>query len=91
MSVEYLWHADGPERGSRGVCGDQAAARLAAEGCISKEGATEARIHAATPGLEVLGLDDGWCPTGDARLAAIIPGGGVTWVPVSAAETLGEP
>jgi hypothetical protein len=80
----FLWQADSDDLGSRGVCGDQAAARLAAEGCMSRKGgATKASIRAATPGLEVGGLDDGWCPTGDAWLAELTPGGGVTWVPAS--------
>ncbi len=83
----FLWQADSADHGSRGVCGDQAAARLAAEGCMNGEGATRALIRAATPGLEVGGLDDGWCPTGDAWLAEFAPGGGVTWVPVTAEGT----
>jgi hypothetical protein len=86
VSTEYLWQADGPEQGSRGVCGDQAAARLTAEGCMNGEGATQALIRAATPGLETAGLDDGWCPTGDAWLAVPIPGG-VEWTAVAAQRT----
>jgi hypothetical protein len=78
----FLWQADSPTSGARGVCGDQGDARLAAEGCIREHGAERALIRAATPGLEAVGGDDGWCPTGDAWLAEPAPGGGVTWVPV---------
>jgi hypothetical protein len=86
VTTDYLWRADSDDHGSRGVCGDQAAARLAAEGCMGKEGATRALIRAATPGLEVGGLDDGWCPTGAEWRGELAPGGGVTWVPVPVAE-----
>jgi hypothetical protein len=58
---------------------------------MNVEGATQALIRAATPGLETAGLDDGWCPTGNAWLAERAPGGGVTWVPVSVADTRGGP
>ena len=91
MSVDYLWDADGPARGSRGVCDDQAAARAKAERCMKDDGAPRALIRAATPGVDVGGLDDGWCPTGDAWLAEFDPGGDVTWVPVSLAEPPDEP
>jgi hypothetical protein len=89
--TEYLWQADSADRGSRGICGDQAAARLAAEACMNTEGAPKALIRAATPGLGTAGLDDGWCPTGEAWLAARAPGGGIEWMPVPATGTLGEP
>jgi hypothetical protein len=59
---------------------------------MNKEGgATKALIRAATPGLETVSLDDGWCPTGDAWRAEFTPGGGVMWVPFSAAQSPGEP
>jgi hypothetical protein len=86
----FLWQADSDDHGSRGVCGEQSDARQAAENCMIKEGATRALIRAATPGLEVGGLDDGWCPTGAAWRAELVPGGGVTWVPLSMSETPGE-
>jgi hypothetical protein len=82
--VDYLWQTDGPRQGSRGVCRDHVAARRAAEGCINTEGATQALIQAATPGLETAGLDDGWCPTGDAWLAEFHDDGGIAWAPVKA-------
>jgi hypothetical protein len=81
---EFLWQADGPARGDRGVCGDLAAARLAAEGCL-RGGASSALVEAATRGLGVGSLDGDWCPTGAAWLAEPLPGGGVRWTPVTAA------
>jgi hypothetical protein len=86
VTTDYLWRADSDDHGSRGVCGDQAAARLAAEGCMGKEGATKALIRAATPELEVGGLGDGWRPTGDAWRASKHPGGGVAWETVMAED-----
>jgi hypothetical protein len=80
----FLWRADSADHASRGVCGDQAAAMLAAEVCMNKEGATKALLRAATPGLETVGLDDGWCPTGDEWRAELAPGGVVTWAAVKA-------
>lgn len=80
----FLWQADSDDHGARGVCGEHADARKAAENCMIKEGATRALIRTATPELEVGGLDDRWCPTGNAWLAERVPGGGIAWVPVKA-------
>jgi hypothetical protein len=90
-SPAFLWQADSDDHGSRGVCGEQADAQRAAEKCMTGEGATRALIRAVTPELEVGGLDDGWCPTGDAWLGEPVPGGGVMWVPVTMAEIPAEP
>jgi hypothetical protein len=58
---------------------------------MAEEGAPKALIRAARPGLEVGGLDDGWCPTGAAWLGVPLIGGRARWVPVSTTEPLGEP
>ena len=89
-AVDYLWQADGPEQGSRGVCGDQVSARAKAEGCMNEQGATMALIREAVPGLTA-GLDDGWCPTGDAWRAEFGDDGSVVWAPVKVIEAIPEP
>ena len=79
IAVEYLWQADGPLRGDRGVCGDLAAAMLAAEGCL-RGGARSVVIDEATPGLVTDSMDDGYCRTGRAWRARAADDG-IAWVP----------
>jgi hypothetical protein len=82
--VHYLWQADSPTQGARGVCGEQWRARSRAEGCLL-EGAPEAVIEVAAPGLGASSLAGCWCRTGEKWRASVGPGGGVEWIPVDTA------
>jgi hypothetical protein len=83
--IVYLWQADGPLNGGRGVCGELGSAREAAEGCLRRGAATGAVVEEAVPEIGIRTLADGYCRTGEAWRAEPAPGGGITWVPVTAA------
>jgi hypothetical protein len=81
----FLWQADGPLNGGRGVCGEAASARLAAECCLRRGTATAAVVEEAVPAVGTSTLAGIYCRTGEAWLASRGPGGGIAWVPVTAA------
>ena len=83
MSV-YLWQADGPEQGARGVTDDEQAARRAAAVLLQDGRASSAVVEEAVPELGMRTLTAGYYPTGqrwDGRLGAQ---GRVRWVPARA-------
>jgi hypothetical protein len=77
----FPWQADGPERGVRGVSGDQVSAREAAAECLRRGEATTARIEAAMTEIGTQTLTDDYRRTGEAWQARLSDGR-VTWVPV---------
>lgn len=81
----FPWQADGPERGVRGVSGDQVSAREAAAECLRSGEATTARIEAAMAEIGTRTLADGYRRTGEAW-QALLCGSRVTWVPVRAVK-----
>jgi hypothetical protein len=76
----FLWQADGPEAGARGVSGSLWAARRAAEGRLRSGAATAAEIEEAVLGLGTRALTFSYCPAGR-RWQAKTSRGRVTWVP----------
>lgn len=80
MITVFLWQADGPRQGGRGVSGDQGSARRAAAGRLRSGAATTAVVEEATAGIGIRTLADGYCPTGEAWRARVADGR-VTWMP----------
>jgi hypothetical protein len=81
VSAVFLWQADGPEQGGRGVSGDREAARRAAEKLLRSGEATAAVIEEAELGLGTRALTFAYCPTGPRWQAMTGPRGRVRWVP----------
>jgi hypothetical protein len=84
-AVGFLWEADGPEQGCRGVSGDELGARQAATECLRNGQATTARVEAAVTAIGTATLTDDYRRTGDAWQARLSDGR-VTWAPVPRAR-----
>ena len=80
----FLWQADGPQQGSRGVSDDQGRARRLAADCLRSGAASSAIVEAALTDLGTRTLAGGYYRTGRAWRAKVGPGGRVWWVPVTA-------
>jgi hypothetical protein len=65
-AVGFLWEADGPQQGCRGVSGDEMRARRAAAECLQNGQATTARVEAAETAMGTATLTDDYRRTGDA-------------------------
>lgn len=86
--LAYLWQADGPSQGCRGVTGRPRSARTAAAALLRSGAADWAVIEEAVAGLGMRGLEDAWQPTGRRWRASLGREGRVRWVhapPASAA------
>jgi hypothetical protein len=81
----FLWQADGPRQGGRGISGDQASARRAAEGRLHSGQATAALIEEAVVGLGTRTLTFAYYPTGPRWRARVGAPGHVTWEPAGTA------
>jgi len=81
----YLWQADGPRQGARGVSDDERRARRAAADLLRSGQASTAVVEEAAPDLGGLTLTDGYYPSG-LRWQATRVGthGRVRWMPVRA-------
>jgi hypothetical protein len=77
----WLWQADGPASGGRGVSGDRLAARRAAEVRLLRGDAAEAVVEEAVTDLSPQTLAEGYRRTGPRWVAAAGPGPHVRWVP----------
>lgn len=80
MITVFLWQADGPSRGERGVSGDRRAARQAAAGCLRSGEATAAVVEEATTELGIRTLAVGYHRTGQRWQARAGPAGRIWWV-----------
>lgn len=91
MTTVWLWQADGPASGGRGISGDRLAARRAAEGRLLSGAAAVAWVDQAVTNIET-SLADGYYRVArwQARLG---PGRRVWWAPVGGAGEgrLGRP
>jgi hypothetical protein len=76
--IVWLWDAPGPARTGRGVSGDEAAARQAAEACLLAGEARTARVEAAVAVLGTETLGSGYRRTGRGWQARR-GGGRVAW------------
>ncbi len=84
MITVFLWQADGPRQGGRGISGDCKAARRAAAECLRSGTATAATIEEATAEIGMRTLTDGYYPTGPRWQARVGAQGRVRWVPLKA-------
>ena len=82
MIVVWLWQADGPASGGRGVSGDRAAAAAAAIGRLRSGDATEAVVEEAETDLGTRTLAGGYYRTGPGWVARTGPDLSVCWVPL---------
>ena len=85
MSVAFLWQADGPGVGVRGIAGDEGTARRRAAACLLAGSAPLAVVQEATAELGMRTLTDGWHRTGREWQGIGGAGGEVRWIPVRAA------
>lgn len=84
MSAVFLWQADGPEQGARGVSGDEREARRAAAELLRSGQASSALVEEAATELGMRTLTDGYYPTGPRWRARVGAAGRIRWVPVKA-------
>jgi hypothetical protein len=78
--IVWLWDAPGRARTGRGVSGDEAAARQAAEACLATGEARAARVEQAQIVLEVATLACVYRRTGNGWRAQR-GGGSIRWEP----------
>lgn len=79
MSLAFLWQADGPEVGSRGVTDDEGTARKRAAACLLSGSAVAAVVQEATAELGMRTLTDGYHRTGREWRGSVGAGGQVRW------------
>ena len=80
----FLWRADGPRQGSRGVTDDGRKARRAAEDLLRTGQASSAVVEEAAMELGERTLADSYYATGQRWQARVGARGRVRWVPVAA-------
>jgi len=76
----FLWQADGPVRGGRGVCDDRRKARQDAAACLRSGQASLAVVEEATAELGLRTLTSGYYSTGRKWQARVGMNGRVRWV-----------
>ena len=84
MSV-YLWQADGPRQGARGVSDDERRARRAAADLLRCGQASSALIEEAAAELGERTLNAGYYAIGQKWRARVGAQGHVTWEPAGTA------
>jgi hypothetical protein len=84
MTAAFLWQADGPQQGTRGVTDNARRARQVAADCLRSDAANSAVIEEAVPDLGVRTMVGGYFRTGRGWRAKVDAGGRVWWVPVRA-------
>lgn len=78
--IVWLWDADGPARTARGVTGDEAAARHAAEACLRNGQARSAAVEQAHAVLGMESLTTGYQRTGNGWTAKCCHDGRISWM-----------
>ena len=81
MTPAFLWQADGPQQGARGVCGDQRKARRRAADLLRSGQASTAVVEEAAAELGERTLTAGYYCTGLRWQGRAGAGGRVRWVP----------
>jgi hypothetical protein len=79
----FLWQADGPTMGTRGVAEDPRKARRLAAECLRSGAASSAVVEEALSDLGMRTLVGGYFRTGRGWRATVGAGGRVRWRPVS--------
>jgi hypothetical protein len=87
--MAFLWQADGPLQGARGVTDDAGRARRAAADCLRSGAASSAVVEEALPDLWVRTLAGGYAWTGHGWRAKVGAGGRVWWVPLGGGAKAG--
>jgi hypothetical protein len=86
VTAAWLWQADGPQMGTRGVAGDSGRARRLAADCLLSGIASSAVVEeAATGGVGAQTLAGGYPRTGRRWLATIGAQGRIRWTAARAA------
>jgi hypothetical protein len=86
VTAAWLWQADGPLMGTRGVAGDSGRARRLAAECLLSGTADSAVVEeAATGGVGAQTLAGGYPRSGRKWRATVGARGRVRWVAVTAA------
>ena len=81
----YLWQADGPRSGARGLSGDRGKARRDAAARLRSGEASEAFVEeAGTAGIGVRTLAGGYCRTGRGWRAKAGAGRRIRWALLAA-------
>lgn len=80
--IVWLWDADGPARTTRGVTGDEAAARRAAAACLRGGQAHSAAVEMARAMLGTESLTSGYARTGHGWTAKCRRDGRISWTPL---------
>lgn len=81
MTGAFLWQADGPRQGARGVCGSERRARRAAADLLRSGQASSATVEEAATELGQRTLTDGYYPSGLSWQGRLGARGRVRWVP----------
>jgi hypothetical protein len=82
----YLWQADGPQQGARGVCDSEQKARQAAADLLRSGQASSALVEEAATELGMRTLTSGYYPNGQRWQGRLGARGRVSWVPVTAEQ-----
>jgi hypothetical protein len=77
----FLWQADGPEQGARGVCDNGRSARRAAAALLRSGLASTAVVEEAAMELGMRTLSDSYYAIGQRWQARVGARGRVRWVP----------
>lgn len=85
MSVAFLWQADGPKIGTRGVVDDAERARELAGECLQSGTAVSAVVEEAAAELGMRTLESGYHRTGRGWRARVDGAGRIRWTRVTAA------
>ena len=84
MTPAFLWQADGPRQGARGVCGSGRMARRAAADLLRSGQASTAVVEEAATELGMRTLTSGHYPNGRRWQGRLGARGRVRWVPLDA-------
>lgn len=84
MTAAFLWQADGPEIGTRGVVDDEGRARRLAAECLLSGTAVTAVVDEAATDLGRRTLESGYHRTGRGWAGRVDGGGRVRWTRVTA-------
>ena len=86
--IVYLWDADGPASGARGVTDDPARAQEAAEACLTNGQATAARVEKTNLVTGIRALNPGYTRLGHGWTAQPRRKGRIRWVPLRGSPEL---
>jgi hypothetical protein len=85
VTAAWLWQADGPQMGTRGIVDDPGRARRLAAECLLSGNASSAVVQEAAAELGMRTLTDGYHRTGREWRGSVGAGGRVRWTQAVAA------